>query len=185
MLPCRSGALGKVRVSAVLIAAAMLAVSASAADPKHPKSSKGESKPKGSPGEKGTAAPLGGIPLPIGHEVKGLVLPDIDIEGHLRSRFEAGTAKRLDAERIEFTGLKVTSYTPENTVDLEVELPVSTFELNSRVLRSQARTTITRADFTISGDSLEFSTVNRQGTLTGNVKMVISDRSELGGKKPK
>lgn len=123
--------------------------------------------------------------MPIGHEIKGLVLPDFDLQGHLRSRFEAGTAKRLDAERIEFRGLKVTSFTPENSIDLQIDLPASTFDLNTRVLESQERTTITRADFQISGDTLQFNTIERQGTLTGNVKMVITDQSAIAGAKPK
>src|SRR5262245_60401862 len=38
-----------------------------------------------SPGEQS----LTNIPLPIGHEAKGLVLPDFDGDGHLRGKFEA------------------------------------------------------------------------------------------------
>src|SRR5438067_5601194 len=33
------------------------------------------------------------VPLPIGHEAKGLILPDIDENGRLRGRFVAGTAR--------------------------------------------------------------------------------------------
>jgi lipopolysaccharide export system protein LptC len=66
-----------------------------------------------------------------------------------------------------------------------MDLPTSTFELNSRILRSNERTTITRADFTISGDALEFNTIERQGTLKGNVKMVITNRSAIEGNRPK
>src|SRR5215471_8835421 len=50
--------------------------------------------PSGSPSEQS----LTNIPLPIGHEAKGLVLPDFDANGHLRGRFEAGTAHRIDEE---------------------------------------------------------------------------------------
>lgn len=123
--------------------------------------------------------------MPIGHEIKGLVLPDFDIQGHLRTRFEAGTATRVDPERIEFKGLKVISFTPTNSIDLQMDLPVSTFNLNTRVLQSQARATIIRSDFNIAGDVLEFNTVERHGTLTGNVKMVITDKSAIEGTKPK
>jgi len=45
-----------------------------------------------SPGEQN----LTNIPLPIGHEAKGLTLPDFDANGHLVGKFEAGTARRLD-----------------------------------------------------------------------------------------
>src|SRR5260370_25202004 len=48
--------------------------------------------PSVSPGEES----LTNIPLPIGHEAKGLVLTDFDHEGHLRGRFEATITRRLD-----------------------------------------------------------------------------------------
>src|SRR5438046_4795050 len=43
-----------------------------------------------SPGEQ----TLANIPLPIGHEAKSLVLPDLDGEGPLRGRLRARTAQR-------------------------------------------------------------------------------------------
>src|SRR5713101_8070491 len=65
--------------------------------------------PSGSPSEQN----LTNIPLPIGHEAKGLVLPDFDHEGHLRGRFEATTARRIDEEHVGFHLLRITTYTPE------------------------------------------------------------------------
>ncbi len=179
MLPFRSGCSRKLGAPARFFVALMVALFLQDAQAQ-PKATKGEGKKKG---PKASALPSDNIPLPIGQEIKGLVLPDIDLQGHLRSRFEAGSAKRLDAERVQFKGLKVTSFTPEDTVDLKIDLPESTFNVNSRVLVSQQRTTIVRKDFTISGDVMEFNTTDRKGTLTGNVKMVINDSSELAGKK--
>src|ERR1044072_3604907 len=43
-----------------------------------------------SPGEQS----LTNIPLPIGHEAKGLVLPDFDGDGRLRGKFEARSEER-------------------------------------------------------------------------------------------
>jgi hypothetical protein len=131
-----------------------------------------------SPGEQS----LTNIPLPIGHEAKGLVLPDFDGEGHLRGRFEAGTAHRIDQEHIGFQHLKITTYTPENQTDLQIDMYTSVLDLKTRVLSSQERTTIQRADFNIAGDSVYFDTNTRSGRLIGNVKMVISDQSHLTAK---
>jgi hypothetical protein len=125
---------------------------------------------------------LTNIPLPIGHEAKGLVLPDFDGEGHLRGRFEAGTARRVDQQHIGFQHLKITTYTPESQPDLQIDLQTSVLDLKTRVLSSKERTTIQRADFNIAGDSVEFDTNTRTGRLIGNVKMVITDRSHLTGK---
>jgi hypothetical protein len=125
---------------------------------------------------------LTNIPLPIGHEAKGLVLPDFDGEGHLRGRFEAGTAHRIDQEHVAFQHLKITTYTPESQPDLRVDMQTSVLDLKTRILSSQERTTIQRADFNIAGDSMQFDTNTRTGRLVGNVKMVITDRSHLSGK---
>jgi hypothetical protein len=122
------------------------------------------------------------IPLPIGHEAKGLVLPDFDGEGHLRGRFEAGTAHRIDEEHVGFQHLKITTFTPQNQRDLQIDMSTSVLDLKTRIMSSQERTTIQRADFNISGDSVQFDTNTRTGRLIGNVKMVITDQSHLTAK---
>ena len=119
------------------------------------------------------------VPLAVGHEAKGLVLPDFDLEGHLRGKFEAGTARRIDDEHISFQHLKIVTYTPENTTDLMIEMSDSVLDLKTRLLTSKARSTIKRADFNISADSVEFDTNTHTGRLIGNVKMVITDKSPL------
>ena len=131
--------------------------------------------PSASPGEQS----LTNIPLPIGHEAKGLVLPDFDGEGHLRGKFEAGTAHRIDQEHIGFQHLKITTYTPDNQPDLRIDMSTSVLDLKTRILSSQERTTIQRSDFNIVGDSVEFDTNSKTGRLIGNVKMVITDKSHL------
>ena len=134
--------------------------------------------PSASPGEQS----LTNIPLPIGHEAKGLVLPDFDANGHLRGRIEAGTAHRMDEEHIGFQNLKITTYTPDNQSDLRIDMNTSVLDLKTRVLSSQERTTIQRADFNIVGDSVQFDTNSRTARLIGNVKMVITDKSHLTAK---
>jgi hypothetical protein len=134
--------------------------------------------PSASPGEQS----LTNIPLPIGHEAKGLVLPDFDGEGHLRGKFEAGTAHRIDQQHIGFEHLKITTYTPEDQPDLKIDMSTSVLDLETRILSSKERTTIQRADFNIAGDSVQFDTNSRTGRLVGNVKMVITDKSRLTAK---
>jgi hypothetical protein len=119
------------------------------------------------------------VPLPIGHEAKGLVLPDIDENGHLRGRFVAGSARRVDQDHMQFRELNITTYTEDNQIDLQIAMADSVLDLNTHVLSSPQRTTIKRADFEIVGDTARFDTSARQGTITGNVKMVITDQSKL------
>jgi hypothetical protein len=131
-----------------------------------------------SPGEQS----LTNIPLPIGHEAKGLVLPDFDVNGRLRGKFEAGTAHRIDQEHVGFQHLKITTYTPESQPDLQIDMHTSVLDLKTRILSSQERTTIQRSDFNIAGDSVQFDTNSKTGRLIGNVKMVITDKSHLTAK---
>src|SRR5918996_1179533 len=149
------------------------------------KGRKGKSRAKAGSTSSPAEQSLTNIPLPIGHEAKGLVLPDFDGEGHLRGKFEAGTAHRIDQEHIGFGQLKITTYTPEDQPDLKIDMSTSVLDLKTRILSSKARTTIQRTDFNIAGDSVQFDTNSRTGRLIGNVKMVITDKSRLTAKPDK
>jgi hypothetical protein len=146
------------------------------------KGRKGKPRTKAGASSSASEQSLTNIPLPIGHEAKGLVLPDFDGDGHLRGKFEAGTAHRIDEEHVGFEQLKITTYTPEDQQDLRIDMSTSVLDLKTRILRSKERTTIQRADFNIAGDSVEFDTNSRTGRLVGNVKMVITDKSRFTAK---
>jgi hypothetical protein len=177
MLPFRNGRARRALFFA-LIGASFLITPADFAQ-----QSKKQGKKKGPEAAAESATPSPGsaaqVPLPIGHEAKGLVLPDIDENGHLRGRFVAGTARRLDQDHMQFRELNITTYTEDNQIDLQIAMADSVLDLNTRVLSSPQRTTIKRADFEIVGDTARFDTAARQGTVTGNVKMVITDQSKL------
>ena len=181
MLPWRNGRSGNWglivgSLSIFLFAFVLVLEPAVAAKPKLKKEKKLlAATPSSSPGEQS----LANIPLPIGHEAKGLVLPDFDLEGHLRGKFEAVSAKRIDEENIGFHSLKITTFTPENKADLTIELIDSVLNLKTRILSSNERTIIQRADFNIAGDSVQFDTNTHTGKLIGNVKMVITSQSQL------
>lgn len=165
-------------VLSILLSLVILVADASAQSKGRKGKPRGKAAPSASPGEQS----LTNIPLPIGHQAKGLVLPDFDADGHLRGRFEAGTAHRIDEEHVGFEQLKITTYTPEDQQDLRIDMSTSVLDLKTRVLSSKARTTIQRADFNIAGDSVEFDTNTKTGRLIGNVKMVITDKSHLTAK---
>jgi hypothetical protein len=165
---------------AILLLSVVLAVSSSAPYASaQSKGRKGKPPAKARPGSSPDEQSLTNIPLPIGHEAKGLVLPDFDAEGHLRGKFEAGTAHRIDQEHIAFQQLKITTFTPEDQPDLRIDMSTSVLDLKTRILSSKARTTIQRADFNIAGDSVQFDTNSKTGRLIGNIKMVITDKSHL------
>src|ERR1700737_5622122 len=134
MLPFRSGRSGNWGFFFMLGSLLLINDPAGAAKPKKQKQKLlTTATPTASPGEQS----LTNIPLPIGHEAKGLVLPDYDKDGHLVGRFEAGTARRIDQEHVQFQSLKITTFTPQNKIDLQIDMQTSVFNLNSHVLVSK------------------------------------------------
>ena len=175
MLPSRSGRAGFSGASSAFLLLALLSCAAlageKAAKPEVEAKSKAKARPKPEEGVKN-------VPIVAGHDAKGLVLPDFDLKGHLRGKLEAGVARRLDDERVEFRGVKFTTFVPESeTPDLEIIMSTSVFNLKTQVLNSSERSTVKRSDFEITGDKMQFEMLTRKGTLDGNVKMVVRGKS--------
>ena len=124
---------------------------------------------------------LKNIPLTVGHEAKGLILPNYDLQGHLLGRFEATTAARVDENHVRFTGLKMITFDAQEKPDFNVDMADAVLNLETRVIDSKERTNIKRADFEIAGDTMQFNTLTHQGTLVGNVHMTIFNQKELTG----
>jgi hypothetical protein len=191
MQPFRSGRLchRTAVVALVIIPVLMLAVCSASAEngSKGGKRAKASKRKEGVPSASVTPGEgeqsLTNIPLPIGHEAKGLVLPDFDLEGRLRGKFIAGSARRIDQDHIGFRDLKITTYTDANQIDMQIDMHTSTFDLTTRILSSQERTTVSRHDFNIVADSATFDTNARTSRMIGNVKMVITDQSQFAEKK--
>jgi hypothetical protein len=179
MLPFRSGRAGISSATSVFLVLAVLTCAVVAAEKKSPKpAAKGATPlPAAGPAKKQRPKPEEGVrdvPLATGHDAKGLVLPDFDLLGRLRGKLEAGVTKRLDEENIEFEGVKFTTFIPDTqTPNLEVVMKTSVFNLRTQVLNSKERTTVKRSDFEVAGDTMKFEMLTRQGTLAGNVKMVV------------
>lgn len=176
MLPFRSGSrfFRGARLSFVFLVVGSCLVFAG--DRKHRKGG-----PSPSPGSAKDGVDLKDIPLTVGHEAKGLVLPNYDLRGNLLGRFEAGTAARLDDNHVRFTDLKIVSYDAKQQPDFNVAMEDAVLNLDTRVIDSSKKTKIKRADFEIVGDTVQFNTVTRHGTLTGNVHMTIYNQKELSG----
>src|SRR5437016_10412442 len=98
------------------------------------KGRKGKPRAKAGPSSSPDEQSLTNIPLPIGHEAKGLVLPDFDTDGHLRGKLEAGTAHRIDQEHVGFQHLKITTYTSQSQPDHEIDMLTSVLDLKTKIL---------------------------------------------------
>jgi len=181
MLPFRSGRTGFSGASSAYLLLILLSCAALAGEKITKPEVETRSKPKARPKpEEGVT----NIPIPAGHDAKGLVLPDFDLKGHLRGKLEAGLTRRLDDQHVEFRDVKFTTFTPETEMpDLEISMSKSVFNLKTQVLNSSDPATVKRADFVIIGDKMQFEMLTRKGTLAGNVKMVVHGKSRVPGKK--
>jgi len=171
MLPFRSGRAGFSAASSVFLLVAVLTCGALAGEKSPKPEAEMKVKPKARPKpEEGVT----NVPMVPGHDAKGLVLPDFDRLGRMRGKLEAGLTKRLDDEHVEFRDVKFTTFLPETqTANLQITMTSSVFNLKTQVLNSSERATVKRADFEITGDTMQFEMLTRKGTLAGNVKMVV------------
>jgi hypothetical protein len=182
MLPFRSGRAGISSAFSAVLVLALLTCAVFAAEKKTAKpqvtAAPKKERPKPEEGVRN-------VPIATGHDAKGLVLPDFDVLGRMRGKLEAGITKRLDDENIEFQRVKFTTFVPETeTPDLEILMKTSVFNLKTQILTSQVRTTVKRSDFEIAGDTMRFEMISRQGTLAGNVKMIVRGKARTSGNAP-
>jgi hypothetical protein len=189
MLPFRSGRAGIVGAFFFFLLVGLLTCVVVAAEKKSPKpEKKAAAPPAPAPSKKPRPKPEEGVrdvPIAQGHDAKGLVLPDFDLTGRMRGKLQAGVTRRLDDENIEFEGVKFTTFIPETEKpDLEIDMQRSVFNLKTQVLTSNVRATVKRTDFEVSGDTMKFEMLTRQGTLDGNVKMIVRGKARTPGNEP-
>ena len=183
MLPFRSGRAGIASVFSAFLLLGFLTCAVFGAEKKGPKSESKSPTPIATPAAKKKSRPkpeegIKDVPITAGHDAKGLVLPDFDLQGRMRGKLEAGVTRRLDDQNIEFEGVKFTTFVPETeTPDLEIKMNKSVFNLKTQVLTSNVRSTVKRSDFEVAGDTMKFEMLTRQGTLEGNVKMVVRGKA--------
>jgi hypothetical protein len=120
------------------------------------------------------------LPVPIGHEVKGLRVPVRNEQGMMEMQFDMETATRLDDQNIEMHISTIQTYNQQTgKPDAKIELKTSTMNLDSNVITTKEPVRITREDFELTADGGEFNSKTRQGRVIGNVHLVIYNRDEL------
>ena len=172
MLPFRSGRFHSGSALFALILLPVLGLIANAVKAKETKKSAAKTAEK-------QVDSTASVPIPIGHEAKGVTLPDYDLEGRLRGRFLAGVARRIDQTHLQMRDLEMHTFTPEVKPDLEIHMTTSILDLKTHVLSSKEKTLVKRSDFELTGNSMQFNTSTREGTLVGDVKMVVHGRSHF------
>ncbi len=121
------------------------------------------------------------VPVPMGHDSKGLKIPYFGSDGKLQMNFNIGVAKRIDDNHIEMTDLAIETFDEEGQHDMAIDLPTSVMDLTTSVITTQKKVVIKRSDFELHGNTMIFNTKTRQGGVGGNVRMLIYNLSEETG----
>jgi hypothetical protein len=120
------------------------------------------------------------LPVPIGHEVKGLRVPVRNDEGKMEMQFDIETATRLDDQNIEMHTVTIQTYNQETgKPDAKIDLQTSMMNLDTNVISTKEPVRITREDFVLTADGGEFNSKTRQGRVVGNVHLVLYNRNEF------
>jgi hypothetical protein len=125
------------------------------------------------------------IPIPIGHDAKGLRLPMRNDQGKLQALVDVEHVRRLDQVNVEMHNSIIQTYDDETgELGAKVELINSVMNTETNVLTTRDPVVITRSDFRLTGDSAVFNTKTRQGRVIKNVCLIIYNRDELKKKSP-
>jgi len=121
------------------------------------------------------------VPIPVGHDAKGIRLPSFDRDGKLQMMFSIGIANRLDDGHLSMADTFLETYAKDGSPDMSVQLTTSVLDLDTRIVTSNEPATVRRQDFEITGDKLEFNTKTHAGSFTGNVRMTIYNLKQSAG----
>jgi len=168
--PFRTASLSRVALR-VLVAACLLALGTA---PVQAKSKKSKASPTPADASSDKSGDKGlDIPIPIDHEAKGVRIPIYTPEGKLQMLFESEIAFRVDAQQLRLTQLKIETYDEEGKPEMSIDMPLSMFNLKTRIITSVDPVTIWRTDFQVTGGNMVFDTQTRQGKFNGPVRMLV------------
>lgn len=107
-----------------------------------------------------------------GEPVKGMRYAHRDENDKVVMEFETEVANKIDDENVEMQNLKIIAFDDEGK-QIDIAMPLSIFNVTTRVLTGKERIVIKRDDFEIIGETGEFNTKTRYAKFLGNVKMTI------------
>ena len=95
-------------------------------------------------------------------------------------QFDVESARRLDDQNVEMHTVTIQTYNQQTfKPDAKIQLISSTMNLDSEQISTKEPVRITRDDFFLTADSGEFNSKTRQGTVYGNIHLVIYNRKEF------
>jgi lipopolysaccharide export system protein LptC len=117
------------------------------------------------------------LPVPIGHPVTGLHVPVFSVEGKKELELDTEFATRVDPANVQMKTVMIQTFDDKTSKpDLQIVLKTANLNTETNIVTSQDPIVVTRSDFELTGDSMEFAHDTRQATVKGNVRMLIYNR---------
>ena len=91
----------------------------------------------------------------------------------------AAAMTRINPQEMFAEKLRIDLFGKEDKDNMRVDLKTGTYHLDTKMLVSDERSHVSRADFKVDGDSMEFDMTSSQGKMIRNVRMVIYDTSSF------
>jgi lipopolysaccharide assembly outer membrane protein LptD (OstA) len=125
------------------------------------------------------------IPIPVGHDAKGLRLPMRNEQGKLQFVLDVEKVRRVDQANVEMHNSVIQTYDEQTGAQsAKIEMIDSVMNTETNVLTTHDPVIVSRDDFRLTGDSAVFNTKTRQGKVIKNVRLIIYNRDELTKKAP-
>lgn len=121
------------------------------------------------------------FPLPINEIARLVKIPQVDLKGELLSQLMAAKIKRIDDDHVEMETMNIDLYQADGKSDFHIVVPTSTFNLKTRIIHSDHPVSIHTQDFDLTGERMEFDTVERTGKLIGKVQMRVHNLKQVAG----
>ena len=120
------------------------------------------------------------VPVPIGHEVKGLRIPVRNDEGKMEMQFDMESAKRINDQDIEMHVATIQTYDQQTAKpDAKIELKIAMMNLDTNVIKTTDPVRVSREDFMLTADGGEFNSKLRQGRVVGNIHLIVYNREKF------
>lgn len=121
------------------------------------------------------------FPLPIGNSALDAIFPENSVTGALLMKLMALKVTRISNELVQMEQSNLDFKQSDGKEDFHVELPKSILNLKTNMVNSDDPVTIRTQDFELTGEKMEFNTVDRTGKLIGRVHMVIHNLKQVAG----
>jgi hypothetical protein len=123
------------------------------------------------------------LPVPIGHDVTGLHVPMYNADGKMELQLNTESARRLDANNVQMKSVGIQTFDVKTgKPDLKIELKTANLNTDTNIVTSDEPVRVTRSDFELTGNSMEFAHDTRQAILKGDIHMLIYNRQTIQSK---